>query len=71
MLESPKDHFNVGSSVSLRCRAANVKDKDIVEPLLEQAPRLFKRFGKSVSNVIADKLYYSTEVFAAVREAKG
>ena len=49
-------------------RAANVNDKDVVEPLLKQAPRLLKRCGKRVSHVIADRQYYSAEVFAAVRK---
>jgi transposase len=47
-------------------RAANVNDKDVVEPLLKQAPRLLTRCGKRVSHVIADRQYYSAEVFAAV-----
>jgi transposase len=49
-------------------RAANVNDKDLVEPSLKQAPRLLKRFGKSISHVIADRQYYSADVFAAVRK---
>jgi transposase len=49
-------------------RAANVNDKDVVEPLLKQAPRLLKRRGKRISHVIADRQYYSAEVFAAVRK---
>jgi len=49
-------------------RAANVNDKDLVEPLLKQAPRLLMRFGKHVSHVIADRQYYSADVFAAVRK---
>ncbi len=49
-------------------RAANVNDKDLVEPLLKQAPRLIERYGKRISHVIADRQYYSAEVFAAVRK---
>jgi len=49
-------------------RAANVNDKDLVESLLKQAPRLLMRFGKRVSHVIADRQYYSADVFAAVRK---
>jgi hypothetical protein len=49
-------------------RAANVNDKDLVEPLLKQAPRLLMRFGKRVSHIIADRQYYSADVFAAVRK---
>jgi hypothetical protein len=51
-------------------RAANVNDKDLVEPLLKQAPRLLTRFGKRVSHVIADRQYYSADVFAAVRKLR-
>jgi transposase len=49
-------------------RAANVNDKDLVDPLLKQAPRLVKRYGKRISHVIADRQYYSADVFAAVRK---
>jgi transposase len=49
-------------------RAANVNDKDVVDTLLKQAPRLLMRFGKRVSHVIADRQYYSADVFAAVRK---
>ena len=48
-------------------RAANVNDKDAVGPLLKQAPRLLKPLGKHVSHVIADRQYYSKEVFELVR----
>ena len=48
-------------------RAANVNDKEVVEPLLKQASRLIERCGKRISHVIADRQYYSAEVFAAVR----
>jgi len=49
-------------------RAANVNDKDAAGPLLREAPRLFKPLGKHVSHVIADRQYYSKEVFELVRE---
>jgi hypothetical protein len=49
-------------------RAASVNDKDVFEPLLKQAPRLTKRCGKSISHVIADRQYYSADVFKAIRE---
>ncbi len=49
-------------------RAANVNDKDAVKPLLKQAPRLLTRCGKHISHVIADRQYYSAEVFAAVKK---
>lgn len=48
-------------------RAANVNDKDVVKPLLKQTPRLIERYGKRISHVIADRQYYSSDVFAAVR----
>jgi hypothetical protein len=48
-------------------RAANVNDKDLVRPLLKHASRLLKRFGKRVSQVIADSQYYSAEVFNTIR----
>lgn len=48
-------------------RAANVNDKDVVRPLLREAPRLLKSWGRSISHVIADRQYYSAEVFALVR----
>ena len=48
-------------------RAANVNDKDVVEPLLKQAPRLLTRCRKGIRHVIADRQYYSADVFAAVR----
>jgi hypothetical protein len=49
-------------------RAANVNDKQVVKPLLKQAPRLVKLYGKRISHVIADRQYYSADVFAAVRK---
>ena len=49
-------------------RAANVNDKQVVKPLLKQAPRLLTRCGKHISHVIADRQYYSAEVFAAVKK---
>jgi transposase len=49
-------------------RSANVNDKDVVDPLLKQAPNVLKRFGKRISHVIADRQYYSVDVFAAVRK---
>ena len=49
-------------------RAANVNDKEVVKPLLKQAPRLIKRCGKRISHVIADRQYYSADIFAAIRE---
>jgi hypothetical protein len=49
-------------------RAANVNDKDVVKPLLKQASRLIKRYRKRISQVIADRQYYSAQVFTAIRE---
>ena len=51
-------------------RSANVNDKKPVEPLLRQSCSLLKRFEKRVSHVIADRKYYSAEVYAAVRKRK-
>jgi hypothetical protein len=48
-------------------RAANVNDKDVVRPLLREAPRLLRSWGRRISHVIADRQYYSAEVFALVR----
>jgi hypothetical protein len=51
-------------------RAANVNDKDVVEPLLKQASRLITHCGKRISHVIADRQYYSAHVFTAIRELR-
>jgi len=51
-------------------RAANVNDKDVVEPLLKQASRLITHCGKRISQVIADRQYYSAHVFTAIRELR-
>lgn len=48
-------------------RAANVNDKDVARPLLREAPRLLKPLGKHISHVIADRQYYSAEVFELVK----
>ena len=53
--------------VSYVVRSANVNDKDVVDALLKRAPSVLGRFGKRVSHVIADRQYYSVDVFAAVR----
>jgi len=53
--------------VSYVVRSANVNDKDVVDALLKQAPSILGRFGKRISHVIADRQYYSVDVFAAVR----
>jgi transposase len=51
-------------------RSANVNDKKPVEALLGQSCSLLKHFEKRVSHVIADRQYYSAEVFAAVGKRK-
>jgi len=51
-------------------RAANVNDKDVVKPLLKQASRLIKDCGKRISHIIADRQYYSAEVFTAIRKLR-
>jgi hypothetical protein len=37
---------------------------------LKQASRLIKRCGKRISQVIADRQYYSAEVFKTIRELR-
>jgi hypothetical protein len=49
-------------------RAANVNDKDVAKPLLREAPRLLRSWGRRISHVVADRQYYSAGVFAMVRE---
>jgi transposase len=49
-------------------RSANVNDKDVVKPLFRQAPRLLASCGKRISHVIADRQYYSYDVFAMVKK---
>jgi transposase len=48
-------------------RAANVNDKEVIRPLLKQASSLLKRYKKRISHIIADKQYYSAEVFKTIR----
>ena len=48
-------------------RAANVNDKDVARPLLREAPRLLRSWGRRISHVIADRQYYSAEVFELVK----
>jgi hypothetical protein len=48
-------------------RAANVNDKDAARPLLKEAPLLLRRWGRRIGHVIADRQYYSAEVFELVR----
>ena len=48
-------------------RAANVNDKDVARPLLKEAPRLLAAWGRRVGHVIADRQYYSAEVFDMVK----
>jgi len=49
-------------------RAANVNDKDVAEPLLKQAQRLLNQRGKRVGRVIADRQYYSEDIFKAIKK---
>ena len=46
-------------------RAANVNDKVPVKPLM-RASSLLRRYGKSITHVIADSQYYSAEVFKTI-----
>ena len=48
-------------------RAANVNDKDVAKPLLREAPRLLRSWGRRISHVVADRQYYSKEIFDMVR----
>jgi hypothetical protein len=48
-------------------RAANVNDKDVARPLLREAPRLLRSWGRRISHVIADRQIYSADVFAMIR----
>jgi transposase len=54
--------------ISYVVRAANVNDKEVAQPLLKQASRTIKRFGKRIGKVIADRQYYSPDVFKTVLE---
>jgi transposase len=54
--------------ISYIVRAANVNDKEVAQPLLKQASRKIKRFGKRLGKVIADRQYYSADFFAFIRE---
>jgi transposase len=47
-------------------RAANVNDKDLVNPLMKHVSSLLKRYRKRVSHVIADSQYYSAQVFKTI-----
>jgi len=47
-------------------RAANVNDKELVKPLLRKASSLLRQHGKRLSHVIADRQYYSAEVFKTI-----
>jgi hypothetical protein len=48
-------------------RAANVNDKDVALPLLKQAQRVLNQFGKRIGRVVADRQYYSADVFKALK----
>jgi hypothetical protein len=44
-------------------RAANVNDKDVALPLLKQAQRVLNQQGNRVGRVIADRQFYSEQIF--------
>ena len=48
-------------------RAANVNDKDVAKPLLKQAQRVLSQQGKRIGRVMADRQYYSEDIFKAVK----
>ena len=52
--------------ISYIVRAANINDKDVAEPLLKQAYRTLKLYGKRIGTVIADRQYYSAFFFALI-----
>jgi len=54
--------------ISYIVRAANVNDKDVAQPLLKQASRTIKPYGKHIGKVIADRQYYSADFFKAIRK---
>ena len=49
-------------------RAANVNDKDVAKPLLKQTQRLLKSYEKRIGKVMADRQYYSADIFKAIRK---
>jgi hypothetical protein len=49
-------------------RAANVNDKDVAMPLLKQASRVIRRYGKRIGKVMADRQYYSEEIFTFIKK---
>ena len=51
-------------------RAANVNDKDVALPLLKQAQRVLNQQGKRIGRVIADRQYYSEDMFKATSKLK-
>jgi hypothetical protein len=44
-------------------KAANVNDKDVAEPQLKQGQHLLSQYGKRIGRVIADRQYYSEQIF--------
>jgi transposase len=51
-------------------RAANINDKDVGKPQLKQAQRLLNRWGKRIGRVMADRQYYSEDIFKAIRKLR-
>ena len=49
-------------------RAANVNDKDVAKPQLNQAQHLLNQWGKRIGPVIADRQYYSEDIFKAIKK---
>jgi transposase len=44
-------------------RAANINDKEVAERQLKQTQRLLNQYGKRIGRVIADRQYYSEQIF--------
>ena len=51
-------------------RSANVNDKDVALPQLKRAQHTLNRQGKCVGKVIADRQYYSEDIFKTVGRLK-
>ena len=49
-------------------KAANVNDKDVAKPQLNQAQHLLNQWGKRIGPVTADRQYYSEPIFKAIKK---
>jgi transposase len=49
-------------------RAANVNDKEVAVPQLKQTQRLLSQYGKRIGRVMADRQYYSEDIFKMIRK---